>query len=69
MNTLYSQSKRLHRLRWPAITGAALIGMSVVCAAPPAQADLFDIIFQGIRIIEISNMSEAKEILVPSQFV
>lgn len=67
MNTTGTHSKRSHRRRWSAIAGTALIGVSMLCTAPPVQASLFDIIFQGIRIIEISNISEAEEIELGQQ--
>ncbi|MEO1402119.1 MAG: M48 family metallopeptidase [Cyanobacteria bacterium J06635_1] len=34
---------------------------------PPAKADLFDLIFQGLRIIQISNLSEEQEIELGQQ--
>lgn len=64
---MHPHPKRLHHPRWYAITGATLIGARVLCTAPPVQAGLFEIIFQGIRIVELSNLSEAKEIELGQQ--
>lgn len=67
MKLMETHPRYLHRHRWPALIGATLIGVSVIFTMPVAQADLFDIIFQGIRIIEISNISEAEEIELGQQ--
>ncbi|MEM9903706.1 MAG: M48 family metallopeptidase [Cyanobacteria bacterium P01_D01_bin.44] len=65
MKTLRKNPCYLHR--WLYAAGALMIGFSTVWAIPPAKADLFDLIFQGLRIIQISNLSEQQEIELGQQ--
>lgn len=51
-----------HFRRWLYVVWAVILSLSATWAVPSAKADLIDLIFQGIRIIQISNLSEQQEI-------
>jgi predicted Zn-dependent protease len=57
-----------HARRWLYPLLSAIFAAGTVVAVPhPARADLFDLIFEGIRILQISTMSDAQEVEVGQQ--
>ena len=75
---LYSQSMRTTRTikhravylyRWLAGVGVIGFGLSSILGGLPAQADvdILDLIFQGIRIVQISNLSDQQEVELGQQ--
>ena len=59
--------QRWHRWLYPA--WAVIFGFSTVFAVPYAKADtdIFDLIFQGVRIVQLSNLSDEQEIALGQQ--
>ena len=59
----------VHRYRWLAGVGAICFGLSNVVGGLPAQAnvDILDLILHGIRIVQISNLSDQQEIELGQQ--
>ena len=55
--------------RWLYPIGGFLFGLITVCGLPSAKADieLWDLIFQGARIIQLSNLSDQQEIELGQQ--
>ena len=51
-----------HLRRWLYTAWAIILSLSATWVVPPVKADLLDLIFQGIRIIQIFNLSEQEEI-------
>ena len=56
-----------HLRRWLYAAWAIIFSLGTVFGVPPVKADLLDIIFQSIRIIQISNLSEQEEIELGQQ--
>ncbi|MEM1251246.1 MAG: M48 family metallopeptidase [Cyanobacteria bacterium P01_H01_bin.21] len=56
-----------HLRRWLYTAWAIILSLSATWMVPPVKADLLDLIFQGIRIIQISNLSEQEEIELGQQ--
>lgn len=65
--TIEHQSVR--RYRWLAGVGAICFGLSSAVGGLPAQAnvDILDLILHGIRIVQISNLSDQQEIELGQQ--
>ncbi|MBE9070541.1 M48 family metalloprotease [Leptolyngbya cf. ectocarpi LEGE 11479] len=53
--------------RWLYAAWVMIFGLGTVWVIPPVKADLIDLIFQGIRIIQISNLSDQEEIELGQQ--
>ena len=56
-----------HPRRWLYAAWAVIFSLGTVWGVPPVKADLLDLIFQGIRIIQISNLSDQEEIELGQQ--
>ena len=63
------EHQSVHRYRWLAVVGAICFGLSSVVGELPAQAniDILDLILHGIRIVQISNLSDQQEIELGQQ--
>ncbi|MBE7384691.1 MAG: M48 family metalloprotease [Leptolyngbya sp. SIO1E4] len=64
-----TERQRRHFRRWLSLAGAMIFGLSSVVAVPFAKADtdILDLIFQGVRIIQLSNLSDEQEVELGQQ--
>lgn len=61
-HSLLTLGKRIHR-RWLYGFMAMVTAVSLVAVTPtPSQAGIFDLIFNGIQYIQLSNMSDQQEV-------
>ena len=70
MKTTRTTDRRFRHLhRWIYPTWAVIWGFSTIFGMPLAKADtdIFDLIFQGVRTIQLSNLSDEQEIALGQQ--